>query len=306
MRKRAFFLTSKNPYQNLATEEYFFRLLPASDSILLFYINKPSVIMGRFQNPWVEIDLDLLNEKKVLLVRRQSGGGTVFHDEENLNWSIITPKSEFDLDENNAILKRALAHFKITAEVGARHGLYVNGKKISGVAFKETKDSKYHHGTLLIKSNLEILNRLLIQKTSIESKSIRSVSSSVVNLKELNNQISIHDLALKISEEFLGGEGELSDYDNLEFDEKKYSNPEWIYGETPFFKLEKKGEYLGEEYLLVLSILKGKIIKAEFDCPSIHPERVSEIRSELEGKKIYQKCECLDSLADDLLKTILK
>jgi len=235
-------------------EDFLFRNLLSSAPILFFYINQPSVIIGRAQNPWLECYLDAMAKDHVLLARRQSGGGAVYHDFGNLNYSILTPVSPvnfFNKADNLSVIIKSLAYFNITAHAGPRHDLWVGDKKISGCAFRQSKDRAFHHGTLLINTDLEKLNLYLHAPDAeriITYGGVRSVRSPVMNLNSLNTRLDMENLIKKIAfsfSDFLGQESEYLNFDQItknnlfiNFIKEKTAelkSNDWLYGKTlPF------------------------------------------------------------------------
>ena len=206
--------------------------------VLLFYQNKPSVILGRFQNPWKESNPLLCHQDGVDLVRRQSGGGTVFHDLGNLNFSFICPREIYDKKNHAKKLLEALSHFGIEGREGEKFDLYVGPNKISGSAFKENRDRCFHHGTLLFDSNLSQLIRLCTGfNLSLETKAIPSRPAKTINIKEVNSKITIEDFVRQMADiinvkRILPIEEYSIDPVYLE----KLKSWEWIIGETPKFQ----------------------------------------------------------------------
>jgi lipoate-protein ligase A len=219
---QVFFSNSHNPYFNLAFEDYLFKNLK-NIPILFFYINQPSIIIGRAQNPWLECNLELMKENNILLARRQSGGGAVYHDLGNLNFSILSPLlpiNYFNKDLNLNLIKKSLSDFQIPSDlisIGPRHDLWVNYKnsnyKFSGCAFRQTKDKAFHHGTLLLNTDLAALTNYLtpsllfknLENKDLEKiKGVKSVKSPVLNLGQINPEISnlIPDLINQIAQNF--------------------------------------------------------------------------------------------------------
>ena len=215
---QVFISQSQDPYFNLALEDYLFKnLLKNNLPVLFFYINQPSIIIGRAQNPWLECDLDLMVENNILLARRQSGGGAVYHDAGNLNYSILTPLNYFDKTLNLNLIKKSLGNFNIPEElisIGPRHDLWLNYKntnyKFSGCAFRQSKDKAFHHGTLLIDASLSNLADYLRPSELFKNpkninlekiKGVKSVRSPVLNLSSLNPDLKnkIPELIKKIS-----------------------------------------------------------------------------------------------------------
>ena len=232
----------QNPFINLAIEDYYLR---HSDElpILFFYVNRPCVVMGRFQNPWLECNLSYLTSQDIWMVRRQSGGGCVFQDSGNLNYSFIYPTGNLDRNYAVELIKEAFRKADMTLEISPRHDLWLDGCKISGSAYKQIKNSCFHHGTFLVNSDLNRLEESLKQSLVMkESKSIASVRSKVVTLAEKFPGISIEDVIELVSHEVgvavtnVGGEvlsrPEVQEAYQMLVDEK------WLWGETPLFELD--------------------------------------------------------------------
>ncbi len=181
--------TWRCPYLNLAFEDYIFRKGSPHSTQLLFYSNCPSVIIGRNQNPWKEANLHLLAKNGVDLVRRRSGGGTVFHDDGNLNFCVFMPRERFQRDTYAQMVANALHTIgQNTARVNERHDLVINVdgqlRKVSGSAYKITRERAYHHGTLLCSSELTSVKKYLSSTVAanILAKGVESVRSEVANL----------------------------------------------------------------------------------------------------------------------------
>jgi lipoate-protein ligase A len=240
----------RNPFINLALEDYFLRG-GADLPVAFFYVNRPCVVLGRFQNPWLECHLPYLVEKDIWLVRRQSGGGCVFHDEGNLNYSFIYPEAMIDRRRGVELIQKAFQGAEIELEISPRHDLWLEGKKISGSAFKQTKSASFHHGTFLISSDLaklgESLKHTIIPK---ESKSIASVRSQVITLQEKFPGIEIGDVIDLITHELKSVKSEL-DGSLLSMHEVQESfrmltSWEWMWGETPHFEWDQLKVHKGQ------------------------------------------------------------
>lgn len=200
---------SLDPYLNLSIEHYLLQKSPPESTILFLYTNRPSVIIGRNQNPWLEVNLGLLAGKRntavsdlgdVLLVRRRSGGGTVFHDEGNVNYSVICPTAAFHRDKHAEMVVRALQNLGVErARVNERHDIVLeaaagsNSKplKVSGSAYKLTRLRSLHHGTCLLSSpNIKDISKYLRSpaKPFIKARGVDSVSSPVSNVNVSNEK----------------------------------------------------------------------------------------------------------------------
>ena len=177
-----------DPRINLAIEEYALKHLDINESYLLFYINKPSIIIGKNQNTIEEVNQDYVEENDITVVRRLSGGGAVYHDLGNLNFSFIT-KDDGDSFHNfkkfTEPVVKALGKLGIQAELSGRNDIMAEGKKISGNAMFATRGRMFSHGTLLFNSEMDhIVSALKVKKEKIESKGIKSVRSRVGNIAD--------------------------------------------------------------------------------------------------------------------------
>jgi lipoate-protein ligase A len=230
-----------NPYINLSLEDYFLRG-EADLPVLLFYVNRPCVVLGRFQNPWLETHLPYLAQNDIWPVRRQSGGGCVFHDKGNLNWCFIFPGGMLDRKKHAQLLQDAMKKGGINLDISPRNDLWLAGKKVSGSAYKQTKLASFHHGTLLVDSDLEKLQESL-KHTVIpkQTKSIASVRSEVTALNIHYPGIQIKDV-IELVAHYLGTipfeiDGSLLSHPLVQESFTRFRSWEWLWGETPYFEL---------------------------------------------------------------------
>ncbi len=306
MRIKIFQSPYHDPYLNLAYEDWLLKNITGDELIVFLYSNSPSIVLGRFQNPWLECDIQKLLESDVKLVRRQSGGGTVYHDLGNLNFSFIRPTRDHHKEINNQILIKALEKNNIMAYSSGRSDILVNHngpKKISGAAFKQKKDRSFHHGTMLIDTKLDKLNGLLKSKhRDIQGKSIASNPAKVVNLKDLNPKLSAQDFfdSLKTSlEEFYQTQCEFIDFTTMAYDQKYFESLrfwDWLIGETPYFELSR--EVLGLE--IELKVKKGKIHELNLYSEDVFAMLLNEVSLSL--KDCLLKAETLEQIEHDLLE----
>ena len=187
---------STDPFYNLAVENWLFRDMLNDTPILYLWQNDPCVVIGRAQNPWRECNINALNTVKVPVIRRQSGGGTVYHDLGNLNYTVIAPKTNYDKINNLNMIIEVLASIGVSAFPSDRNDILVEYQgddyKISGSAFRETKDKAFHHGTLLINTQTQDLYQYLhhnIDK-SLSTKGVHSKRAQVINLSQIQANIS--------------------------------------------------------------------------------------------------------------------
>ena len=208
-----------DPRINLAIEEYALNNLNVDEGLLLFYINQPSIIIGRNQNTIEEINTDYVDEKEIIVVRRLSGGGAVYHDLGNLNFSFLT----VDDGDNFQNFKKftqpvvdALKNMGIDSELSGRNDILANGRKISGNAMFSKNGRMFSHGTLMFDANIdEVVNALRPKKEKIESKGIKSVRSRVTNVIEMleDKSMTVEDFRLEILKSIFGGLDNVKYYD---------------------------------------------------------------------------------------------
>lgn len=184
-----------NPYANLAMEKHLMDITPPGVCLLYLWQNQNTVVIGRNQNPWLECRTSLLEQEGGVLARRLSGGGAVYHDLGNLNFTFIMGKEDYDLDKQLSVIQEACHLAGIATEKSGRNDLLADGRKFSGNAFYQNRTHAYHHGTLMVDVNKEKLGRYLSPpKAKLESKGVTSVRSRVVNLKELAPDLTIDRL----------------------------------------------------------------------------------------------------------------
>ncbi len=194
---------SLDPYLNLATEQYLMETVEEDACILFLWQNQNTVVIGKNQNAWKECKTALLNEEGGVLARRLSGGGAVFHDEGNLNFTFLMPQAEYDLDRQFSVIAEAMRLLGLEAERSGRNDMLIGGRKFSGNAFYKNGKQAYHHGTLLVDVDMEKLSRYLSpSKAKLQAKGVDSVRSRVVNLKELNPHITINSLKAAMAQAF--------------------------------------------------------------------------------------------------------
>jgi lipoate-protein ligase A len=236
-----------DPRINLAIEEYALKRLPESDSYLLFYINEPSIIIGKNQNTLEEINIDYVEQQGLHVVRRLSGGGAVYHDLGNLNFSFITQddgQSFHDYQKFTKPVVEALRKLGVEAELTGRNDIQVGERKISGNAQFTSKGRMFSHGTLLFASEMEhIVSALKVNADKIKSKGIKSIRSRVANITEfLTSPMTIEQFRTALLETIFDTSVDLVPKYNLtdqdwkaihELSKERYQNWEWNYGKSP-------------------------------------------------------------------------
>jgi lipoate-protein ligase A len=248
-------LLSPSATYNLSVENHLMKTTPSDSTVLVLFINRPSIVIGRNQNPWLETNLNALHKapSNVRLVRRRSGGGTVFHDEGNVNWSIIHPPKHFDRNKHAEMVVRALHSLgKSSARVNERHDIVIDAPnqnqsktfKISGSAYKLTRLRAIHHGTCLVNSpHLAQIGPLL---RSPAEQYIQALGSASVRSPITNVDVFIEPFLAAVKDEFtkMYGPPDIAFTDTAEAgmavaDVKKsweeLESPEWTFGQTPKF-----------------------------------------------------------------------
>ena len=192
---RYYIPTDLNPYRNIALEAYLLETVPRETCVLYLWQNRRTVVVGRNQNSWAECRVNQLESDGGFLARRLSGGGAVYHDEQNLNFTFLMHNVDYDVPRQLEVVLRAIRSFALNAEKTGRNDLTIDGRKFSGNAFYKSGDFCYHHGTLLIDTDTEAMHRYLsVAPEKLQGKGVASVKSRVVNLKGLCPTLTVSAL----------------------------------------------------------------------------------------------------------------
>ena len=232
-----------NAHENMAYDQLLLETLAPGDVCLFLYVNAPSVIIGQNQNPYRECDLSAMAEDHVRLARRISGGGAVYHDFGNLNYSFHTPVQTYDPVAQTKIICRTLSSFGISAVPSGRNDLTVDGRKCSGSAFCRRGNRQLHHGTLLVTCDTSRMARYLhVSPQKLQAKGVTSVHSRVCNLSSFVKDLTIERLRDALIKSFEEEIGNIAPYvfmpSQLNLHRKLcvyHASPAHIYGETPAF-----------------------------------------------------------------------
>lgn len=260
---------SHDPTYNLAFEEYCLTHLTDFPEILLLWQNHHSIIIGRYQNAESEVNADAVKELDVNIARRSTGGGAVYHDLGNLNYSFIFPAKdqEIDIGKISQPMIKALQQLGIPAEMQGRNDLAIEGKKISGTAQRMEKGRILHHGTLLFDSDLAMLQRVLkVDDTKYKSKGADSVRSRVSNIKPyVRDGVTLQDFWKQVLEvfrseglkEFSLSQSDLIEVERLQRD--KYRSWDWVYGSAPAFEYHNTQRFPGGKLEVFFDVVHGRI-----------------------------------------------
>ncbi|WP_305403721.1 lipoate--protein ligase [Photobacterium leiognathi] len=294
---RVFISQSTQPWFNLAVEDAIFRNMPADQQVLFLWRNADTVVIGRAQNPWKECNTGKMEQDGITLARRQSGGGAVFHDLGNTNFTFMAGKPQYDKNVSTNIVLSALKTLGINAKATGRNDLVVavgeDERKFSGSAYRETMDRGFHHGTLLLNADLtRLANYLNPDKKKLEAKGITSVRSRVTNLSDINPDIHHDNVCEAIKEAFFSHYGERVEVEYISPENlpdmpgfsEKYQNQsswEWNFGNTPQFMHSMDERFAWGGIELHLDVKKGQIIAIKTFTDSLDPAPIELLEAAL-------------------------
>ena len=302
-----------DPYQNLAVEEYLTFHTEPGECILYLWQNAHTVVIGRNQNCWKECRVSELEADGGHLVRRLSGGGAVYHDLGNLNFTFCMRKEDADVDRQLQVIIEAVASFGLTAEKTGRNDVAINGQKFSGNAFFDSKGCYYHHGTLLLNVDTASMSRFLNpSKAKLQSKGVDSVRSRVVNLSSLCPEITVDTMKQAMFTAFSKVYGlpavplcaERLEQTAIQDGRERFSSERWKYGPKIPFTNRLEQRFSWGEVNLDLHVNEGMITKALLSSDSMEADWFSDIGTEFQGLPYRTDilCKALDhSLEQDLV-----
>lgn len=293
-----------DPSVNLALEEYVLQNFGEEDTYLLFYVNAPSIIIGRNQNSVEEINTEYVDENGIQVIRRLSGGGAVYHDEGNLNFSFIT-KDDGESFHNFAKFTQpvveALNHIGVPAELIGRNDLLVEGRKISGNAQFSTKGRMFSHGTLMLDSEIEhLVAALNVKKEKITSKGIKSIRSRVANISEYLDETITMEAFKELILRYIFNKEDVNeiprykltkqDWEKVyEISNERYKKWEWNFGKSPSFNIKESHKFDSGLLDVRLKVRKGVIENCKIYGDFFGVGDVKEVESALSGVKHERK-----------------
>lgn len=294
---------STNPYFNLAMEEYVLKYLPQNEEYFILWQNEPSIIIGKHQNTIEEINMGFVKENGINVVRRLSGGGAVYHDLGNVNFTFVinnVKKEILDFKKFTLPVIKALGKLGVEAELSGRNDLTIGGKKFSGNAQYIYKDRLLHHGTLLFDTDLEVLQQALnVDVSKIQSKGIKSVRSRVTNIKEhLGREISIPEFIEVLSKYIFEYQGQDFDQYRLTQDDlekvnrimqERYATWEWNYGESPPFNFKNSKRFAAGKVEVLLEVKDGKVNECKIYGDFLGVGDVAEVEEKIKGLRYAEE-----------------
>ncbi len=302
------------PYWNISVENY---LVEHADCVTLYlWRNRRTVVIGQNQNPFSECNVEALEADGGYLMRRKTGGGAVYHDDGNLNFSFVVPKALYDQTRQFGVIQRAVESFGLHTELSGRNDILAEGRKFSGNAFSKGRVNDLHHGTILIKGNMDDLARYLKPKPAkLQKHGVASVRSRVVNLSELNPGINAESLVPRLKEAFEAEYSEYSEYSDYSEIIKRpevralhdhFASPEWKYGRWRTFTAQRSAQFDwgGVELALTVDEARGVITEVQLASDALDLAALDDARRLLTGAKTDQRPKTESAVINDILSLI--
>lgn len=305
-----------NPYWNVALENY---LVAQCDDCVTLYLwkNRRTVVVGQNQNPFAECNVDTLLADGGYLMRRSTGGGAVYHDDGNINFSFVAPAERYDQNKQFQVICRALAAYGLTAQVSGRNDMTVDGRKFSGNAFSRNGQRLLHHGTILIGGNIVDMQRYLkVKPAKLQKHGVQSVQSRVVNLKELAD-VTSENIVPHLCAAFEAEYGEKAQRES--FDEMvkkpevvalydKFSSDAWLYARWRNFTAQHSAQFAwgGVELSVVTDQQRGVITDVQLATDALETTLCSTLGTLLIGQSIRTRLELPETLdSREMIEDIL-
>lgn len=289
-----FSASGSDPFENLAREQILLENGPEDGLILYLWQNQNTVVIGRNQNAFRECRLSLLEAEGGRLARRLSGGGAVFHDLGNLNFTLLLPREDFDIPRQLDIICRACRAFGIPAQPSGRNDLTVEEHKFSGSAFYKSGSRAYHHGTLLLNADLDKLGRYLSPpKAKLEAKGVASVRSRVVNLSEYAPGLTVEAMSRQLA--LAAGQVYGAEVQPFVFSpelearvaalRETYASREWRFGANVPANVTMERTFAWGTVRLELLVEQGLVTQAGVFTDAMEWELAAKLRQGLEGRR---------------------
>lgn len=284
--------SSTDPYRNLALEEHLLSCVREDEALLYLWQNDHTVVIGQNQNALREVNLARLRMDGGHLARRLSGGGAVYHDLGNLNFTFILPKVAYDLTRQTRVILEAARLLGAPAEASGRNDILAGGRKFSGNAYYRRGETWYHHGTLLVDSDLDALGRYLnVSPEKLAARGVASVRSRVCNLRECAPGATVEAARRAMAVAFstvYGERVELFDQNRIRNDdaveiERRISSEKYLIGENcPFlFSLQRRFAWGGLE--LALNVRAGCVAECRAYSDAMEESEIAALPGRLTG-----------------------
>ena len=289
-----------DPYLNIAVENYLLSLPSNGQVTLYLWSNRRTVVIGQYQNPYSECNVEQLESDGGFLMRRRTGGGAVYHDLGNLNFSFVVPYELYDQSRQLSVLQKAVAAFGLQTEVSGRNDVLCQGRKFSGNAFSKGRNQRLHHGTILIRTDVEAIQKYLkVKPAKLHKHGVDSHQSRVVNLSELNpaiTAVSIVPHLLSAFEQEYGTPVRTLDFHQLaslpEVQQLRlsFASPEWKYGRWQQFEAQRSAQFDwgGVEISLQVDEPSATITSINIASDCLLPDAIDLAQSLLRGASTQQ------------------
>ena len=310
-------LMTTDPSYNLAMEQYVFDCLPRDRMYFMLWQNDNAIIVGKYQNTIAEINEEAVRERGIRVVRRLSGGGAVYHDMGNLNFTFSLRTQDYDLRRQQSVIVEACRSLGIPAEISGRNDILTNGCKFSGNSFYSHAGCSFHNGTLLVNVDMANLGKYLTpSKTKLESKGVASVRSRVINLTELKPDLTIDGMAqamVKAFETVYGLEAQElreENFDSAEIERRyqRFHSYDWVYGRSVPCSFSCAKRFAWGEVTIELAVENAVCTDAAVWSDAMDAEFAKPLADALRGcrfaidalcERVQSVSECRD-YADDL------
>ncbi len=300
------------PQHNLAIEKYLFDSVAEGELILYLWQNENTVVCGRNQNVYKECHITKLIDNGGRLVRRLSGGGAVYHDLGNLNFTFLARDGVYSLEKQLSVITEACVSLGVPAELTGRNDILAGGRKFSGNAFYSSRGTRYHHGTLMVKVDFSRLSDYLnVDRAKLQAKGVDSVRSRVANLTEFSDRVTIHSLKAAL-EDSLGkvyglvpqrltldeSRAEIAEY------EKLFSSDDWIFGRKMSFNNEFGQRFTWGDFQLRAEVEGGTVTDAVIYSDALDAEMILRLAESFKGRKYLaaELCKAVSEVCEDPLQ----
>ena len=287
-----------DPYRNLAVEEYLLDTVEPGQCILYLWQNENTVVIGRNQNAWKECRTSVLEQEGGHLARRLSGGGAVFHDRGNLNFTFLVCEQDYDLDRQLSVIQSACKSLGLEAERSGRNDVLVDGRKFSGNAFYHSHGKAYHHGTVLVDTDGEKMARYLSpSKAKLQAKGVESVRARVVNLIELVPDLTCARMAEGLAAAFEQVYGMTAqhidparlDWERIEQLHNRNASAGWLYGPRLPLTFECEERFSWGSLQLQLQVESGVVVQAKVYSDAMDWDLAPTLERALTGSRFLLK-----------------
>ena len=293
--------TQYDPFLNRAVEQYLTEHQEENTVTMYLWKNQQTVVIGYNQNPYSECNIQLLLDEGGHLMRRGTGGGAVYHDLGNINFSFVADKSLYDVRKQLSVIQDALLAYGLEAEISGRNDLTCQGRKFSGNAFAKGQKNDLHHGTILIKTDGTMMQRyLIVDKAKLMKNGVKSVASRVVNLSELVPELTSENIKQPLIASFekvYGNKATILDFDTfinnkeVQAVREHISSDDFLFGRWRQFKTTKKAQFPWGNVGIALHIDEAKsiITKAQIASDCLEPETIRLAEQLLQGSSTKAK-----------------